>query len=70
MAESNDMSKRIGLTLPDAINEKLERWAEAEGRPVANLCNFVIEKAVREAEERGQIPEQQKKAPATESKGK
>ena len=68
MTESSDMSKRIGLTIPDAINEKLERWAEAEGRPVANLCNFVIEKAVREAEERGHIPEQ-KKAPVPESKG-
>ena len=52
------MSKRIGLTVPDAINEKLERWAEAEGRPVANLCNFIIEKAVREADERGDIPKQ------------
>ncbi|MCY7322176.1 MAG: hypothetical protein LH660_10370, partial [Phormidesmis sp. CAN_BIN36] len=44
-------------------------WAEAEGRPVANLCNFIIEKAVREAEERGDVPKQ-KDIPATESKGK
>jgi CopG-like RHH_1 or ribbon-helix-helix domain, RHH_5 len=50
------MSKRIGLTVPDAINEKLERWAAAEGRPVANLGNFMIKKVVREADERGQIP--------------
>ena len=68
MIENTGMSKRIGLTIPDAINEKLERWAEAEGRPVANLCNFIIEKAVREAEDRGDVPKQ-KDIPATESKG-
>ena len=56
MTEDHAMSKRIGLTVPDTIQEKLERWAKAEGRPVANLCNFLIEKAVREAEERGEIP--------------
>lgn len=56
MTEDQSMSKRIGLTVPDTIQEKLERWAKAEGRPVANLCNFLIEKAVREAEERGEIP--------------
>ena len=56
MTEDQAMSKRIGLTVPDTIQEKLERWARAEGRPVANLCNFLIEKAVREAEERGEIP--------------
>jgi predicted DNA-binding protein len=50
------MSKRVGLTVPDTIHEKLERWARAEGRPVANLCNFLIEKAVRDAEDRGDIP--------------
>lgn len=50
------MSKRVGLTIPDTIHEKLERWAKAEGRPVANLCNFLIEKAVRDAESRGEIP--------------
>ncbi|MEM1308310.1 MAG: hypothetical protein AAF773_05450 [Cyanobacteria bacterium P01_D01_bin.115] len=56
MTEDSAMSKRIGLTVPDTIQEKLERWAKAEGRPIANLCNFLIEKAVREAEERGEIP--------------
>ena len=56
MTEDSAMSKRIGLTVPDTIQEKLERWAKAEGRPIANLCNFLIEKADREAEERGEIP--------------
>lgn len=56
MNEERDMSKRVGLTVPDTIHDKLERWAKAEGRPLANLCNFLIEKAVRDAEERGDIP--------------
>jgi predicted DNA-binding protein len=50
------MSKRIGLTLADAIHDKLERWAKSEGRPIANLCNFLIEKAVEDAEDKGRIP--------------
>ena len=52
------MSKRIGLTVPDVIAEKLEAWADAEGRPLANLCNFLLEKAVRDAEEKGMLPGQ------------
>lgn len=53
----DDMSKRIGLTVPDTIHAKLEKWAKAEGRPLANLCNFLIEAAVREAEQEGKIPD-------------
>jgi hypothetical protein len=51
------MSKRVGLTVPDAVYDKLERWAKADGRPIANLCNFLIEKAVSDAEEKGKLPE-------------
>ena len=54
------MSKRVGLTVPDSIHDKLERWAKAEGRPLANLCNFLLEKAVREAEDKGEIPQEAK----------
>lgn len=57
MTDGNAMSKRIGLTVPDTIHEKLERWAKAEGRPLANLCNFLLEKAVRDAEEKGELPQ-------------
>ena len=56
MNSSQTMSKRVGLTLPDTIHDKLERWAKSEGRPIANLCNFLLEKAVREAEDKGEIP--------------
>jgi len=59
MQQVKPMSRRVNLSLPDRIHEKLERWAYAEGRPTANLCNFILEKAVREAEDKGQIPSPQ-----------
>jgi len=55
MSKIQEMSKRIGLTVPDSIYAKLEKWADQDGRPLANLCNFLIEKAVREAEEKGEF---------------
>ncbi len=45
---SNDqMSKKTTIVLPDAIYEDLIKWAEAEGRPTANLASFLIEQSVR-----------------------
>jgi hypothetical protein len=51
-----NVSKRVFLTLPEAIYEKLERWAQAERRKAATLAGFIVEAAVREAEEAGKIP--------------
>ena len=56
MNDEDAVSKRIGVTVPDKIHARLEQWAELEGRPLANLCNFLLEKAVREAVERGDLP--------------
>jgi hypothetical protein len=56
MKDDDSMSKRIGVTVPDKIHSRLEQWADLEGRPLANLCNFLLEKAVREAVERGDLP--------------
>jgi predicted DNA-binding protein len=42
------MSKRTTITLPDSIYEDLERWAESEGRPTANLAAFLVEVAVKQ----------------------
>ena len=50
------MSKRINVTLPDAVAELLEKWADHEGRPTANLAAYIIETAVREAESQGKFP--------------
>ncbi len=41
------VSKRVMVTLPDSISADLEKWADEEGRPTANLAAFLIEQAVR-----------------------
>lgn len=56
MKDDDAVSKRIGVTVPDKIHARLEQWAELEGRPLANLCNFLLEKAVREAVDKGDLP--------------
>lgn len=56
------MSKRVFLTLPESIYEKLERWAKAERRKAATLAGFIVEAAVREAEEAGRIPSEEQLA--------
>lgn len=42
------MSKRTTITLPDSIFDDLEKWAEDEGRPTANLAAFLVEIAVKQ----------------------
>ncbi|WP_397199034.1 ribbon-helix-helix domain-containing protein [Nodosilinea sp. LEGE 07298] len=51
-----DMSKRIQVTLPDRLAEELDQWANADGRAVANLCAFLLERAVRQAKQSGDYP--------------
>lgn len=55
------VSRRIHVTLPDSIYETLERWAEQQGRPTANLGAFLIEVAVMEAQKTGEIPPKREK---------
>jgi hypothetical protein len=55
MSQLIPMSKRLNLTLPDAVYEDLESWAKQEGRAVANLASFLIEVSIRNAKERGQF---------------
>jgi hypothetical protein len=50
------VSKRIHVTLPDGAYQKLERWAESEARPVANLAAYLLQKILEEAEDEGKIP--------------
>lgn len=42
-----DMSKRISLTVPDSVFRDLQAWAEAEGRPLANLAAHLLQDKVR-----------------------
>lgn len=39
--------KRFTITLPSQIYEDLEKWAQAEVRPTANLAAFLLEASVR-----------------------
>lgn len=53
MFEKSEMSKRVFLTLPDEVFEKLEDWAGQQGRPVANLAGYLVEISIRTAQEKG-----------------
>lgn len=54
MTES--VSKRYFITLPDGIADKLERWAESERNKPSTLAAFLVEAAVRDADDSGKIP--------------
>ena len=53
------MSKRLHVTLPDRVYQKLEGWADHEGRAIANLAAYLIQRAIEEAEEAGKLPRSQ-----------
>jgi hypothetical protein len=52
---SNLVSKRVLVTLPDVLAADLEKWAEYQGRPTANLAAFLIELGIRNAKEAGEF---------------
>lgn len=52
------VSKRINVTLPDSVVDELEDWADAQGRSLANLAAFLLEVALKEAKNKGEIPSQ------------
>jgi hypothetical protein len=39
---------KFSINVPDKIGEDLQRWADEEGRPRANLAAFLVELAVRQ----------------------
>lgn len=45
-ASQSSMAK-FTVNLPEGINDALQRWADSEGRPKANLAAFLLELAVR-----------------------
>ncbi len=45
--DSDPMSKRTTIVLPDKVFESLEHWADDEGRATANLAAYLVEQAVR-----------------------
>jgi len=55
ISQLEDVSKRVFITIPDAVFEDLEDWADQQGRPNANLAAFLVETAVRQAKEKGEF---------------
>ena len=58
MSIDKSVSKRINVTLPDSVVDELEDWANAQGRSLANLAAFLLEMALKEAKDKGEIPSQ------------
>lgn len=54
------MSKRVQVTLPDRLADDLEHWAQSDGRPISNLCAFLLEQSVKQAKVSGEFPENEK----------
>ncbi len=51
------MTKRVYLTLADQVYDTLERWANDQGRPVANLAAYLVERAIEDAQKEVKIPD-------------
>jgi hypothetical protein len=56
----NQMTKRINLTIPDALFEDLDYWAKHEGRSMANLSAVLLESAVKSAKANKEFPSKDK----------
>ena len=46
-SQSEPVSKRFSIVLPDELDADLQKWAESEGRPKANLASFILETAIK-----------------------
>jgi len=53
---SEEMPKRITVTLADTVAAKLQRWADARGQAIATVAGVAIELSVNSAEDKGEIP--------------
>lgn len=50
MNRDTPYAARIAFRLPQSLYDKLEAWAEAEDRPLANLIYTIVKQAVTERE--------------------
>jgi hypothetical protein len=57
------MSKRVQVTLPDRLAAELEQWADSDGRPLSNLCAFLLEQSVKQAKQTGEFPDNSEQEP-------
>ena len=56
MPAGKHTSVRVALAVPPKIHEQLSEWADYEGRPLASLCMYLIENALRDAQREGIAP--------------
>jgi hypothetical protein len=56
MPKGTHTSTRVALAVPPKVHEQLKAWADYEGRPVASLCMYLIENALRQAQRDGIAP--------------
>lgn len=50
MNRETPFAARIAFRLPQSLYDKLERWADEEDRPLANLIYTLVKQAVTEHE--------------------
>ncbi|MCK6578519.1 MAG: hypothetical protein L6Q98_10485 [Anaerolineae bacterium] len=63
MNRDTPFAARIAFRLPQSLYDKLERWAEEEDRPLANLVYTLVKQAATERErilERVQVQQEMK----------
>ena len=63
------VSKKVFVTLPDSVHEDLERWADLQGRPTANLAAFLIETGINLGKEKGDLPPKTETPTSSTSRG-
>jgi hypothetical protein len=51
-----NMTKRVNMSLPDPVYRELQRWAAHRDQAVAAVAAIAVERAIREAIERGELP--------------
>jgi hypothetical protein len=59
-------SKRLNLSLPEHLYDDLKVWADYQGRSMANLANFLLERSIASAKIDGEFPTKVGEALATE----
>lgn len=60
MNRDTPFAARIAFRLPQSLYDKLERWADEEDRPLANLVYTLVKQAVTERERELETTELQK----------
>lgn len=47
------VTKKIGISIPDATHERLQRWADVEGTKLADLAAYILRREAEQAEKHG-----------------